>query len=140
MACERHLDCHTPVRPTLSTTIALSMDIALYSQVSHLLSPHEFRSTCTLLRRLRPIVVSALAHRDNRQQSLPRDVADFIVASVGVDLHKLSLCWPVLRPYIVMESQDIDYQRLADDIFRVHGSQFRLGKLIRRTRLGELSN
>lgn len=100
------------------------MEFELYPKVAHLLTSSEFARVYVLLRRVRPVILHSLSHRDNRQQLLPRHVADFVTATTGLEAEVISQCWPILRDTITSPKEDEDYQKYADEMFRQHGPRF----------------
>lgn len=104
------------------------MEFELYPKVAHLLTSTDFAHMYVLLRRLRPVILRSLSHKENRQQLLPNHVANFITATTGLKAEVVSQCWPVMRSACTSSEDDIDYQRFADDMFRLHAPRFGHGQ------------
>lgn len=105
------------------------MSIQLYPQLSSFISPDAFQILIVLIGRLRPVIDTALAHRSNHERRLPEHVASFLCAAIPIDAATLSACWTILIPRIDSLGKVVDYHRMADDLFRTYGHQFKLGQL-----------
>lgn len=103
------------------------MVFRLYNQLSDVLQSSQFQLLLVLLTRLRPLIDRELARRGNHQLLLSSTVSEFLAHSIGVDRSVIDRSWEILRPHRVSFGQDIDYQKLADDIFRILGPQYDLG-------------
>lgn len=103
------------------------MVFQLYDQLCDVLQPSQFQLLLVLLTRLRPLIERQLSHRDNPQRLLSSTVSEFLAHSLDVDRPVIDRSWEILRPHRESFGQDVDYQKLADDLFRLLGPQYDLG-------------
>lgn len=99
----------------------------LYEELSDVLEPPQFQLLLVLLTRLRPVIEQQLSRRDNPQRLLSSTVSEFLAHSLEVERSVIDRSWETLRPHRHSFGQEIDYQKLADDLFRRLGPQFDLG-------------
>lgn len=103
------------------------MVLDLYPQLSDVLTPPKFQLLLVLLTRLDPIIEMNLRNRQNPWRVLSTTVAEFLAQSLEVEIDVIARSWEVLRPHRGSFGQQVDFHKLADDLFRLLGPRYELG-------------